>query len=948
MVTQDARGGNRPDAGATGATPPPSRVHPPEKAGTSGSEERWQELVETSAAWIWETDASLRHVYTNAFVTKCLGYQPEEFLRAKTLELIHPDDRPLIEELVEKAVTRGERWYGRVLRWRHKDGSWRYIESSGCAVFDTSGTCTGLRGLDRDVTENLKVEEALRRSNEHLQLVFDSSSDLLILYEVGEDGTARVSSLNKAALEGARRCGYAADAGSLSGADRLTCMRLFCGSDVDALRTMEQLFAAALAQGEAVSHELRIATAHGEIYLDGTFTPVRDAQGRVRHVLWSARNITLRKAVEASLLESREQLSALNSNLADGMVYQINSGTDGRLRSFSYVSPAIERFHGLTVETLRQNPRLLYAQVVEEDRGLVAETEEHAFAARRKFEVDVRVRLPSGEVRWRRFTSAPRTAADGCLLWDGIEQDITERKQAEERLRESEQRFRDIVESMGDWLVELDSSWRVTYSSPQVEQLLGYTPEEMLGTSPMETVAPEERARLAAVMAEFLEGKRRIRDFEVWHLRKDGQPVCLSVSGVPLFDAGGAVCGMRSITQDVTQRKRAEAERRAIETKMHQAQKLESLGILAGGIAHDFNNLLAAVLGNAELALAELPPAASARESVEQIQKAALHAAELTRQMLAYAGRGSLAVQPVSVQEVVRDISQLLGSSISKRHALVLGLAEALPAVEADPAQLRQIVMNLVINASEAIGERDGVISLRTAVLGPGEDVAGDVAIGDLPEARHVLLEVTDTGAGMDAATLARIFDPFFSTKYAGRGLGLAAVLGIMRRHGGALRVRSRPGAGSVFSALLPARENAGPAPVSGTGAEHFPAWRGAGTLLLVDDEETVRSMASRMLRAMGFEVVLAGDGMEALARLEAEGGRIRAVLLDLTMPRMDGEATLRRIREISPDLPVVLCSGYDVSEGQGRFADLTFSGFLQKPFRLAELQRALRRALGE
>jgi CheY-like chemotaxis protein len=199
----------------------------------------------------------------------------------------------------------------------------------------------------------------------------------------------------------------------------------------------------------------------------------------------------------------------------------------------------------------------------------------------------------------------------------------------------------------------------------------------------------------------------------------------------------------------------------------------------------------------------------------------------------------------------------------------------------------------------------------------------------------------------MDAATLPRIFDPFFSSKFAGRGLGLAAVLGIVRRHRGALRVRSQKGAGSSFLVLLPVKEDGGLTD-AGPGACPSGAWRSAGTLLIVDDEEPVRSMASRMLRAMGFEVLLAANGVEALALLEAKQGRIRAVLLDLTMPRMDGEATLRGMRKVSPNLPVVLCSGYDVVESQERFADLRVSGFLHKPFRLAELQRVLRHALGE
>ena len=997
----------------------------------------------------------------NAAFLHILGFERDEVVGRTSSELnlwVSEDSRDsLVGELRAK-----EQVAAREVPMRRKDGKIVTVLFSAVPALVGGEPHTITWVLD--VTARREAEEALHRSKDRLQLVFDSTSDLIILYDVGEDGTARVSSTNRAALEGARRRGYAVDADTFSGMDRHTFTRLFYGSDADAIRTSEELFAAALGGGESVTHELKITTPRGEVFLDGTLTPVRDAQGRVRHVLWSARDVTRRMAAEAALASSEARWrsvlthapAAISQVDRDGTVIYINRSLTGR--------PAEELIG-----------RRIFDFIGEEAAAIGRVKLAEAFDTARMVRFDISMPTVDGGRVYAQNTLAPVVIEGTVQSVIAVVTDTTAQVEARRALAESEARFRDIVESMGDWLVELDASWRVTFSSPQVEQLLGYTPGEMLGKTPMETVAPEERERLTALMVDFLEKPRPIRDVEVWHLRKDGRRVCLSVSGVPLFDKDGAPRGMRSVAHDITERKRAEQaiaeserrfsdiahsmadwiwecdaqlrlsycservrdvlgysseevlgrvipefihpedravaagqitgalqagrsvrddtrrlvrkdgavvyvttsavpvigadgsprglrgvnrditaqvraaeERRRIETSLQQAQKLESLGILAGGIAHDFNNLLAAVLGNAELALAELPPAAAARESVEQIQKAALHAAELTHQMLAYAGRGRIAVQPVDVSAVVRDMSPLIGASVSKRHALRFDLAEGLPAVEADPTQVRQIVMNLMINASEASGEQQGVLAVRTSLLGPGEDVGADAAIGDAGPGRHVLLEVTDTGAGIDATTLGRIFDPFFTTKFAGRGLGLAAVLGIVRRHGGALRVRSRPGSGSAFSVLFPVKEGGGPAPTAGARAGGADAWRGAGTLLLVEDEEPVRDITSRMLHAMGFEVVAAGDGVEALERLTAEGNRIRAVLLDLTMPRMDGEEALRGIRAISPDLPVVLCSGYDVFENQGRFADLEFNGFLQKPFRLAELQRALRRVLGE
>jgi PAS domain S-box-containing protein len=635
------------------------------------------------------------------------------------------------------------------------------------------------------------------------------------------------------------------------------------------------------------------------------------------------RNFTARKAAEAALAASEARWRTLVTQAPvvilllepDGMVITANRTVSGR---------AVEEVIG----------RKAYEFLPEAHWGAAERIRREVVGTGMPQRMEYPLDAPDGRRLWIDAQLAPVLDGGAVRSLILVLTDVTP-------LRESEARWRSLVTQAPAVISQIARDGSVLFIN---RPLAGRTVEEMIGRPVLDLVGGEAAAIGRAKLAEAFETGERVR-FDLSLPTPDGDRVHAQGILAPVV-IGGKVQSVISVVTDTTALVRAEAERRALEAKMQQAQKLESLGILAGGIAHDFNNLLTAVIGNADLALGELPPASAARESVEQIQKAALHAAELTRQMLAYAGRGRLSVQRLSIAEVVRDMSQLLGASVSKRHALIFDFAADLPAVEADPAQVRQIVMNLVINASEACGEREGAITVGTAMLPPGVDVAGDVAIGELGPGAHVVVEVADSGAGMDAADLPRIFDPFFSTKFAGRGLGLAAVLGVVRRHGGALRVRSRPGAGSTFTVLLPALEGAGAPPPLGPGSEPPSDWRGAGTLLLVDDEEQVRRTASRMLQAMGFDVVVAGDGVEALARLAEGGGRIRAVLLDLTMPRMDGEETLRSIRATSPGLPVVLCSGYDVLEREGRFADLEFSGFIQKPFRLAELQRSLRRAL--
>jgi CheY-like chemotaxis protein len=373
---------------------------------------------------------------------------------------------------------------------------------------------------------------------------------------------------------------------------------------------------------------------------------------------------------------------------------------------------------------------------------------------------------------------------------------------------------------------------------------------------------------------------------------------------------------------------------------MQQTQKLESLGVLAGGIAHDFNNLLVAILGNAGLALMELPKESPARQTVQAIETAAQRAAELTRQMLAYSGKGKFVIEPLNLSKLVEEMAHLLEVSVSKRAVLKYRFAPNLPPIEGDATQIRQIIMNLITNASDAIGERSGVISISTGLMHCDRAyLQSSYLDSDLPEGDYVYLEVADTGEGMDEATRERIFDPFFTTKFTGRGLGLAAVLGIVRGHSGAIKLYSEMGRGSTFKVMLPAAallDQSGAEPSHGSTAPAAAETR-ALTVLVVDDDETVRSVTRRMLEHAGYTVLQAADGVEALEIYGANPG-IDVVLLDMTMPHMDGEETFRELRRISGDVKVVLTSGYNEQDATERFAGKGLAGFIQKPYRPAEL----------
>ncbi len=423
---------------------------------------------------------------------------------------------------------------------------------------------------------------------------------------------------------------------------------------------------------------------------------------------------------------------------------------------------------------------------------------------------------------------------------------------------------------------------------------------------------------------------------------------------VHLLPKGGAHTQFKLLTERVEQlsveiqrRQRAEEERRTLETQMLQTQKLESLGVLAGGIAHDFNNLLTSIIGYCDLARGEVAPAAPAAAFLDEAVNGARRAAELTQQMLAYAGKGRFIVEPVVLSSLVDDIARLLEVSISKRCVLRYHLLAELPACQADATQMRQVIMNLIINASDAIGDRSGVISLTTGVAWCDQEYLTDNHVDDdLPEGLYVHLEVADTGVGMTAETRRRIFDPFFTTKFTGRGLGLAAVLGIVRSHGGSIRVYSEIGRGTSFKILLPAIDQTISRDATGTAAE--PEWNGRGTVLVVDDEESIRGLTKHMLRKVGFDVITASDGREALELFRADPSRIALVLLDLTMPHLDGAATFRELRRIQPGVRAILMSGYNEQTVTAQFAGKGIAGFIQKPFRVSQLRDAVQAALGE
>ena len=524
-----------------------------------------------------------------------------------------------------------------------------------------------------------------------------------------------------------------------------------------------------------------------------------------------------------------------------------------------------------------------------------------------------------------------------------------ERKKVEDRLRDNEERLRLAMAAASQGLYDLNVQTGECIVSPEYALMLGYDPADFRETNAAwrERLHPDDREAVYTAYSDYVEGRRDQYRIEFRQRTKDGEwKWILSLGSLVARLADGRPLRMLGTHTDITERKLAETDRRKVEAQLQHTQKLESLGVLAGGIAHDFSNLLTGILGYSDLALLELPAGSPARPLISEAVNGARRAAELSKQMLAYSGKGRFVVEPLNLSTLVEDITRLLQISISKKCVMEYDLMKDLPAVEADAAQVQQIIMNLLINASEAIGDRSGVIALGTGVMHCDRAFLAETCLDEnLTEGLYVYLEVADSGIGMSKETQSKIFDPFFTTKFTGRGLGLSAVLGIVRGHRGAIHCCSELGKGTTFKVLFPPTAlTAKSLPCREAGRTE---WHGRGTVLVVDDEESVRGLARQMLEKMGFAIQTAANGREAVEVFRSEGETIRLVLLDMTMPYLDGEQTFREMRRLRRGVRAILSSGYDEQTATCRFAGEGLAGFIQKPYHFEELKAVVRKALG-
>lgn len=560
------------------------------------------------------------------------------------------------------------------------------------------------------------------------------------------------------------------------------------------------------------------------------------------------------------------------------------------------------------------------------------------------YEIEHRL-LVDDTVKWvREKAELEFNDQDECIRGTGFTQDITAHKRAVESLRESEKRFQDITHSLADWIWEVDKNGKYTYVSDSVKNILGYSSEELIGKTPFELMSAEEGSKISKIFFEALSKSRPIVDLENWNLAKDGAEICLLSNGVPIMDVDGVLIGYRGVDKDITNQKKLESEKTAIEARLLHAQKMESIGTLAGGIAHDFNNILFPLLGFAEMLKEDVPSDSPLQAHIDQILRSALRSKDLVKQILTFSRQGEQDLKPIKLQPIIKEALKLLRSSIPTTIDIQQDIDSGYDVVVADPAQVHQIIMNLATNAYHAMEGTGGRLNVTLKQIRLKSDRS---FFSELPPGKYAHLTVADTGTGIENDIMEKIFDPYFTTKETGKGtgLGLSVVRGIVKSCNGDIRVDSEPGKGTKFHVVLPVLDRKVDDRPMDRG-EPIPV--GTETILLVDDEAAIVKTEQQMLERLGYQVTTRTRSAGALEAFKANPASFDLVLTDMTMPNMTGDQLAKEVISIKPGMPVIICTGFSDGIDKEKAEAFGVKGFLMKPVAKSDMAKMVRKVLDE
>ncbi len=892
--------------------------------GFQRNERQFQELVETVHNVVLRITPEGRVLYCNTFAQSLFGYSAKELMQRSVFETIVPavgTGGQNLETAYRDFLTRPEAFPQKEIEARRKDDRRLWLSWHNRPFYDMAGNLREILVVGTDLT-TLRREQAVQYlQEERRRRITEMVTDYVYTVQL-RDG-------KPVATTHSRGCktvtGYAAEE---LNANPMLWIQMVPEED---RRLVREQIATLLQSGNAEPIEHRVRRKDGALrWVKNTPLTYFDQQGNLVAYDGLIRDITTEKITDELLRENERRYRKITEAITD-YVYTVRV-ENGQPQETIH-SPACEAVTGYSAEELQENPYLWIQMVPEEDQELVRAQAAATLTGEDAQPIEHRILRKGGRERWVLSTHVPHHDSQGRLIaYDGLLRDITLRKEAEEALEKQHALFRTFIEHLPDYAFIKDKRSRFILTNPAHLKTLGaQTMDEVIGKTDFDFFPSALAQEYCADEQKIIQTKTPMLNKMERACDREGREYILLTSKIPVYDSHGVVVALVGISRDVTERIHTEEERRALEEKIQQARKLESLGILAGGIAHDFNNLLMSILGNVDLAMDAVPDPSNTYTNLQEIETAAKRATELCAKMLAYSGKGHFVIEALDLNKVLREIHPVLRIPIPDNVHFLLEPASHLPQIKGDVTQIRQVIINFVTNAAEAIANNNGVITVRTGVMQCDHDYLEEGYLDDdLVEGPYTYLEVEDNGRGMDIETRERLFEPFFTTKFTGRGLGLAAVLGIMRGHRGAIKVESNLGQGTTFRALFPALDTKH----AGTEKE---GRKGSGknmcTILLADDDTAVRIVTQMALERKGYALLIAQDGQQALEQYQAHKESIQAIIMDLSMPRLSGLDLYNRIRNQHSDIPIILTSGASKEELPGPIQNDTRAAFLQKPF---------------